>query len=115
MLHSSIELDVRKYPKFSCANEQIQNRDVDFFTSVPIVANSTSIHRTFMDTTGRTALTIHAVNLVDELRGRDLIVTYKYPFAAALKKPLTVFTGALAIFVVSWFVGNLDVSIKASS
>jgi oligosaccharyltransferase complex subunit alpha (ribophorin I) len=64
-----------------------------------------------MDTLGRTTLTLTAVNVVDELRDRDLIVTYDYPFAARFRKPLTIFGGVLFVFVTSWVVGNLDVSI----
>jgi len=49
--------------------------------------------------------------MVDEFRDRDLIVTYEYPFAARFRKPLVFFAGLLAVFAVSWVVGNLDVSI----
>ena len=52
-----------------------------------------------------------AMNVVDELRDRDVIVTYDYPFAARFRKPLTIFAGFLVIFGVSWVVGNLDVRI----
>lgn len=64
-----------------------------------------------MDTLGRTTLTLTAVNIVDELRDRDIIITYDYPFAARFRKPLTIFAGMVAVFAVSWVVGNLDVSI----
>lgn len=64
-----------------------------------------------MDTVGRTTLTLTAVNVVDELRDRDLVVIYDYPSAARFRKPLTIFAGVLTIFAVSWVVGNLDVSI----
>lgn len=50
-------------------------RNVKYETSVPIVASDMTIHRTFMDTTGRTVLQLTAVNLVDELRDRELIVS----------------------------------------
>lgn len=50
------------------------NRNVRFETSVPLIANETALHRTFMDTVGRTTLKLTAVNLNDEWRGRDLIV-----------------------------------------
>lgn len=75
------------------------------------MANSISLHRTFLDTVGRTSLTLTAMNIVDELRERELVVTYDYPFAARFRKPLTVFAGVLAIFGVGWVLGNLDVSI----
>lgn len=64
-----------------------------------------------MDTLGRTTLTMTAINVVDELRDRDLVVTYDYPSSARFRKPLTIFAGVVVIFGVSWVVGNLDVSI----
>lgn len=64
-----------------------------------------------MDTTGRTSLTLTALNIVDDLRDRELVITYDYPFTARFKKPLTIFGGLLVVFAVTWVVGNLDVSI----
>jgi len=60
---------------------------------------------------GRSTLTLTALNVVDEFRDRDLIVTYDYPFYARFRKPLVIFAGLLAVFGVSWVVGNLDVGI----
>ena len=53
----------------------LHNRNVKFQTSVPIVADSVSQHRTFMDTLGRTTLTLTAVNVIDESRDADLLVS----------------------------------------
>lgn len=39
-------------------------------------------------------------------------VTYTYPFAAGLRKPLIIAAGLFSIFVGVWFIGSLDVSIK---
>ena len=64
-----------------------------------------------MDTVGRTTLTLTAINLVDDIRDRDLVVTYDYPSALRFQKPLMIFAGLMVIFVVSWVVGSLDVSI----
>ena len=86
-------------------------RNVRFETTVPLVANSTGLHRTFMDTAGRTTLTLTAMNIVDEFRQREVVVTYDYPFSARFTKPLAIFGGFLVVFGVSWVVGNLDVSI----
>merc|ERR1711939_581176 len=85
--------------------------NVRFQTSVPLVSNTTSLHRTFMDTIGRTTLTLTALNVVDEFRDRDLLVTYDLPFSARFIKPLTISAGMLVVFALSWVVGNLDVSI----
>ena len=64
-----------------------------------------------MDTIGRTTLTMTAMNVVDEFRDRELVVTYDYPYSARFRKPLTIFAGFTVIFAVSWVVGNLDVRI----
>jgi oligosaccharyltransferase complex subunit alpha (ribophorin I) len=65
-----------------------------------------------MDTIGRTTLTLNAINIVDELRGRELIVTYDYPFIAILRKPLVIFAGFFSLFAATWAIGSLDVRIK---
>jgi oligosaccharyltransferase complex subunit alpha (ribophorin I) len=65
-----------------------------------------------MDTIGRTALTLQATNIVDDLRDRELIVTYDYPFAAGLRKPIVIFGSLLAVFVAAWAVGSVDVGIR---
>ena len=87
------------------------NSNIRFEADVPLVSNSTGLHRTFMDTVGRTTLTLQAINLVDELRDRELFITYDYPFSARFRKPLTIFAGFLCVFGISWVLGNLDVSI----
>jgi len=65
-----------------------------------------------MDTTGRTMLTLKALNIVDEFRDRELIVIYDYPLLAGLRKPLVIFGGALTLFITAWGIGSLDVGIK---
>ena len=64
-----------------------------------------------MDTLGRTTLKLTAMNVVDEDRDKDVIITYDYPFSAAFRKPITIFFGIFAIFVTAWGIGKLDVSI----
>ena len=86
-------------------------RNIRFETSVPLVANTTGLYHTFMDTTGRATLTLTAVNVVDEFREREVVVTYDYPFSARFRKPLTIFAGLLFVFGVSWVIGNLELSI----
>ena len=115
--------------------------NVKFETTVPLVATEVSKHKTFMDTLGRTTLKLTAMNVVDGLRDRDLIVsldfyiigpsddftssggisvlesnslpqvTYDYPFSAAFRKPVTIFLGVISVFATAWVVGRLDVSI----
>jgi oligosaccharyltransferase complex subunit alpha (ribophorin I) len=64
-----------------------------------------------MDTQGRTMLTLTARNVIDEVRDRELIVTYDYPFLAGVRKPLVIFASVTALFVAAWGVGSLDVGI----
>ncbi|KAJ8058391.1 hypothetical protein OCU04_012581 [Sclerotinia nivalis] len=87
--------------------------NVQFSTLVPIASSTITLHKTFMDTVGRTTLILHSRNLVDDLRDRELIVTYTYPFLAGFRKPIIIFFSTLSLFVTVWAVGTLDVSIKA--
>jgi len=89
------------------------SRNVQYSTTVPLVSTSTSLHRTFMDTTGRTMLTLTAINIVDDMRDRELIVTYDYPFLAGFRKPLVIFVSFLSLFAAAWGIGSLDVKIKS--
>jgi oligosaccharyltransferase complex subunit alpha (ribophorin I) len=85
--------------------------NVNFQTTVPLVANETSLHKTFMDTLGRTTLTLTAINLVDDFRDRDLVITYDYPWTAGYRKPIVITLGAFATFAFVWAVGTIDTSI----
>ncbi|EKD11925.1 uncharacterized protein L3040_009415 [Drepanopeziza brunnea f. sp. 'multigermtubi'] len=86
--------------------------NVQYSTTVPLVSAGISLHRTFMDTTGRTSLTLTALNIVDDVRDRELIVTYDYPLLAGLRKPLVIFTSCVSLFLAAWAIGSLDVSIR---
>jgi len=75
---------------------------VRLHTSLPpssIVDTVISTHKTFLDTVGRTAVTIRARNLVDEFRDREVVVLYRLPLAASLRKPAVIFASAFAVFV----------------
>jgi len=87
--------------------------NVKYYTSVPITSAEITKHMTFMDTIGRTTLTLKAINLVDEIREREIIVTYDYSLMAHLRKPLVIFGGVIALFGAAWAVGSLDVSIAS--
>ncbi|KAL8864747.1 MAG: hypothetical protein Q9174_007237, partial [Haloplaca sp. 1 TL-2023] len=90
-------------------------QNVKWETEVPVVGVEQSLHRTFMDTVGRTMIKFTAMNVVDESRDKPLIVTYDYPFVAAFRKPITIFFGVLAVFTTAWGIGRLDVSIGKQS
>ncbi|KAA8649976.1 hypothetical protein EYZ11_007266 [Aspergillus tanneri] len=76
------------------------------------IQSHVSSHKTFMDTLGRTALTLTVENLSDEARDSQLVVTYDYSFWDGMRKPVTITAGLLTVFVAAWAVGNIDVSIK---
>lgn len=64
---------------------------------------------------GRTAIIITAKNIVDEFRGREVIITYTYPLLAGLRKPLVIFVSTLSIFVAGWVVGGLNVGFSRTT
>ncbi|PQE15546.1 oligosaccharyltransferase alpha subunit protein [Rutstroemia sp. NJR-2017a WRK4] len=86
--------------------------NINHSTTIPLSSSSLTLHKTFMDTLGRTTLVLHAHNLVDDVRDRELIVTYDYPFAAGLRKPIVIFVSMFSLFVAAWAVGTLDVAIR---
>jgi len=90
-------------------------RNVMYDSPVQIVSSEISSLKTFMDTLGRTTLKLTAMNVIDEARDKDLIITYDYPFTAAYRKPITIFAGIMAVFLTAWSIGRLDVSIAKPS
>ncbi|KAF2152588.1 Ribophorin I [Myriangium duriaei CBS 260.36] len=85
--------------------------NIKYETNAPIVSSETSRHRTFMDTLGRTTLELVALNVADEARDRNVVVTYDYPFLAGFRKPIVIFSSILGLFGAAWVVSQLDVSI----
>lgn len=73
--------------------------NVKFQTSVGLVGSETSLHKTFMDTLGRTALTLKAVNVVDEVRDAELIVCSPSPPNALPPKPTPSYSYSTCLFL----------------
>ncbi|KAG7114365.1 Dolichyl-diphosphooligosaccharide--protein glycosyltransferase like [Verticillium longisporum] len=85
--------------------------NVKIWTDVPetsITEASVDVFKTFLDTVGRTSVTLKARNLVDEFRDREIYVSYDYSITSALRKPLVVFGSMVAVFVGAWAIGTLD-------
>lgn len=78
---------------------------------IDIVSDSQSVYKSYMDTVGRTALTLEAHNVIDELRGKEILITYDYPDLAGFRKPVTIIAGVFAVFVTAWALSLIDVSI----
>ncbi|XXG94931.1 hexokinase [Hypoxylon texense] len=86
--------------------------NVRFYTTIPessITDYTVDLQQTYLDTIGRTVLTIKARNLVDDFRDRELIVSYDYSLVASLRKPLIVFSSMVTIFVGIWAISKVDV------
>jgi len=64
-----------------------------------------------MDTLGRTTLTLTAVNIVDEIRDREIIVTYDYPWIETLRKPGMIAGSVFGVFAVAWAIGRIPTGI----
>lgn len=66
------------------------------------------MHQTYLDTIGRTSVTLRARNLVDEFRDRQLLISYDLTLSSVLRKPLVVFGSMMAIYVAAWAVGKVQ-------
>lgn len=85
--------------------------NVKFAASIPSTSIETStvtVHKTFLDTVGRTAVVIEARNLVDEFRDREVVVTYDYSLLSSLRKPIIVFSSVLGLFVAAYVIGGVE-------
>ncbi|KAI0022987.1 Ribophorin I [Xylariomycetidae sp. FL0641] len=102
------------------AYEQIQVRvllpegadNVKFYTTIPessITEHHVHLEKTYLDTIGRTVLTVKARNLVDDFSDRELIVSYEYSTLSSLRKPFVVFTSMMTFFVGIWAISKVDV------
>ncbi|KHO00039.1 oligosaccharyltransferase alpha subunit [Metarhizium album ARSEF 1941] len=87
-------------------------RNVKYYTGIPessIVKTEVSVHKTYLDTLGRTSVTIEAQNLVDAFRDRDVIISYETSALDTLRKPFIVFASMMAVYAAAWAVGKVEV------
>jgi len=75
--------------------------DLEVFQPFPSVSDSISTHTTYLDTTGRPAITFKYNNLTDK-HGQVIYVTYKVSLSAHLKKPLAVATAFISLFTLAF-------------
>ncbi|KAL4974500.1 Ribophorin I [Aspergillus desertorum] len=92
--------------------EAVEGPTSNGLPSASQIRSSLSTHKTFLDTLGRTTLTLTVESLTDEARDSQLVVTYDYSFWDGMRKPITITTGLLCIFAAVWAITNIDVSIK---
>jgi hypothetical protein len=65
-----------------------------------------------MDTIGRPTLKLTTFNVADDVRDiANLVVEYDYPWINMYRKPAVVAVSILAVFVVSWVLRGLDLTI----
>jgi oligosaccharyltransferase complex subunit alpha (ribophorin I) len=74
-------------------------RNVRVLTPQPAVSEEHYLHYTFLDSLGRTAVKLRFENIVDEKRGKELVVIYEYPRLAGFRKVIVVALAVLTIFV----------------
>lgn len=70
-----------------------------------------SVSKTYMDSTGRSTVTIKARNLVED-HVQELFVEYEYPESAYLIKPLAAASMLMGIFLVSMVFSRLNLRIQ---
>ena len=80
-------------------------------TGVPALHAQENLHKTFMDTLGRTELTLMASNVVDEARDITVLVTYDYPGSRGTGNLSRSSSPLAGTFALAWAVGSVDTSI----
>ncbi|KAK9413038.1 putative Dolichyl-diphosphooligosaccharide--protein glycosyltransferase subunit 1 [Seiridium unicorne] len=90
--------------------------NVKYYTSIPdssIMESTVDLQRTYLDTVGRTVLTIKARNIPDDFRDRELYVSYDYSFIASLRKPLVIFGSVMSVFVGTWLLSKIELKFSS--
>lgn len=75
--------------------------NIKVHSPVAIVSEQHGLHKTFMDTIGRSVVQLEARNLVDEKARQELFVEYDYEGMVAYRKPLVVVAGLALLFATS--------------
>ncbi|KAG0319623.1 proteasome regulatory particle base subunit [Dissophora globulifera] len=92
--------------------EGAKNVNVQVPFEVESVEESTT--KTYMDSAGRSTVTIHARNLIEE-HAQDLLIEYELTVSSYLIKPLAAATMLMAIFVSSMVLSRVDFKIGGSA
>ncbi|KAH7929440.1 Ribophorin I [Leucogyrophana mollusca] len=81
--------------------------DVEFLSPFPALSSSVSTHTTYLDTTGRPAITLEYKDLTDKHTG-TIYVSYKVSLSAHLKKPIAVATAFFGVFAFALTARRVD-------
>jgi len=84
--------------------------EVEASLPFPAISGEISTHVTYLDTTGRPALTFNYQNLTEK-HAEAIYVSYKLPLSAHLKKPLAVGTALFGLFVLAIIGKRVDLNI----
>jgi len=85
--------------------------DIQFYPPFPAVMNSLSTHITYLDTTGRPAISLLYHQLTDKHTG-TIYVSYKVPLTAHLKKPFAVATALSGLFMIAFVWKRVDTRLQ---
>lgn len=89
-------------------------KNVEVVAPFPVDAVEHSVHKTYLDSTGRPRITIKKA-LASESNEQNIYITYTYPFYASLQKPAVVTLASLTFFAIYWIVKRLDMRIASAS
>jgi len=81
--------------------------DIDVVTPFPALSSTISTHVSYLDTTGRPAVSLTYEDLTDK-HAAMIYVSYKVPLSAHLKKPIAVGVAFLALFVIGLAARRVD-------
>jgi len=84
--------------------------DVKLATPFPAISSSMWTHTTYLDTTGRPAITLHFKDLT-ERHAQPIFVSYNVPLSAHLKKPIAVAVAFFSVFAFALVARRIDLRI----
>ncbi|OCF32578.1 oligosaccharyltransferase complex subunit alpha (ribophorin I) [Kwoniella heveanensis BCC8398] len=83
---------------------------VQIYTPFPVDSIEHSIHKTYLDTTGRHAITLKKARCTSR-HDQDVYVTYHYPLSAQLQKPIAVGSLVASLFILGMALRRVNYSI----
>ncbi|WRT64738.1 uncharacterized protein IL334_001672 [Kwoniella shivajii] len=84
--------------------------DVQVYTPFPVDSIEHSIHKTYLDTTGRYAITLKKTKLTEN-HAQNVYVTYHYPLSAQFQKPITIASLVGSLFLLGMGLRRVNYSI----
>jgi oligosaccharyltransferase complex subunit alpha (ribophorin I) len=84
---------------------------VEVFTPFPVDSIAHSTHKTYLDTTGRHAITIKKAQATEK-HAQNIYITYSYPLSAQLQKPLAISAVLAGLFLLGTGLRRVDYSIE---